>query len=177
MKYKYQISIFISALIFLFSPLTFAQDKGLTWTKIKVEPTSGVIDVGCGHTPGAGNQCNPRTGDTPCSAKIPVLCLLNTKLKQPRSLHIPNKYHQWSGSVIATSAPVAGSKFKTLAQVNTFCQQQFGSNWTVAEFHQGWGWYFKAYGNVGSNYNQSRRRFWIDINDQPNATCWKHREK
>jgi hypothetical protein len=47
--------------------------------------------------------------------------------------------------------------------------KKFGPGWRVAEFHDGWGWHFQAYGTV----DNPNGRFWVDINDQPDATCWQ----
>ena len=50
--------------------------------------------------------------------------------------------------------------------MNGFCVAFFGTGWRAAEFHDGWGWKFGAYGHVRSDI-----RFWVYINDQ-NANCW-----
>jgi hypothetical protein len=154
--------------------LAASAQKGMTWTKTGVDDIVGVVDVGCGYTPGVGNQCNPYTGDTVCSAELPVLCFYDAQLDQPEELIISSRYHQWSGGIVATTDAVRGDSFDNVNDVNYFCEENFGYGWRVAEFHDGWGWYFKAYGNVGNKFNESRRRLWVDIDDQPNGTCWTH---
>jgi hypothetical protein len=146
--------------------------NGLTWTKVRVDDLVGVVEVGCGSIPGAGNQCDPYSGDTPCSAELPVLCFRDSGFEQPALLPTPSMYHQWSGGIVATTDPVRGNSFNTIQDANQFCADNFGYGWRVAEFHEGWGWYFWAYGNVGRMFNDAYRRFWVDINDQPNGTCW-----
>ncbi len=139
--------------------------QGLTWTKTKVHDIVGAVAVGC-------SQCNPYTGDTSCNAKLPVLCFLDAELNKPANLDTPSIYQQWSGGVVATTDAVCGNSFKNIRDANNFCVQNFGSGWRVAEHHDGWGWSFWAYGNVGENFDGER--FWIDIDDQPSGTCWAH---
>ncbi len=146
--------------------------NGLTWTKTGVDDVYGVVDVGCGYTPGVGNQCDPYNGDLPCSAELPVLCFYDAGLNMPANLNNSSIYHSWSGGIVATTVPVRGDSFYSIHEADAFCAKTFGDDWRVAEFHDGWGWYFKAYGNVGNNANQSKRRLWVHIDDQPNATCW-----
>jgi len=100
-----------------------------------------------------------------------VLCFLDAGLEKPAALVIPSQYHQWSGGVVATTDPISGNSFADVDEVDKFCVDNFGDGWRVAEFHDGWGWYFKAYGNVGENFDNSR--FWVDINDQTDGTCWQ----
>ncbi|MDM8543085.1 hypothetical protein QUF90_18570 [Desulfococcaceae bacterium HSG9] len=144
----------------------------MTWTKTGTDDTYGVVDVGCGHTSGAGNQCNPYNGDTICSAILPVLCFYDAKLAKPVNLDDSSVYHKWSGGIVATTEAVAGSSFDSIKDADAFCVKTFGEGWRVAEFHDGWGWYLKAYGNFGDGFDHARNRAWVHINDQPDATCW-----
>jgi concanavalin A-like lectin/glucanase superfamily protein len=148
--------------------------KGMTWKVGAVNPTNGTVAVGCGSTqPGA---CNPTAGDTPCGASLPLLCIYKPPSAFPVPQYVNNtdQYNLWSGGIVGTTAPVQASSFHgSLAQANARCEQEFGpstgtTKWRVAEFHDGWGWNFQAYGNVGN----SASRFSVHINDQPNGTCW-----
>lgn len=156
----------------LFSGGEEIHNKGMTWTKKDIHDLAGVVTVGCGYTAGAGNQCNPYQGDTPCTALLPVLCFYPGDLPKPSHVHNRTIRYQWSGGIVGTTAPISGNSFETIAQVNQFCAESFGQGWRAAEFHDGWGWNFLAYGNVGANYEHNQRRFWVDINDQPNGNCW-----
>jgi len=146
--------------------------KGLTWRLNSTNATAGTIDVGCGYSSNA-NECNPNTGDSMCTTKLPILCFKPTQLPVPTNVNNSNQNHKWSGGIVATTPAVAGNSasnpdLTTIAKANSYCAQLFGTGWRVAEFHDGWGWYFQAYGGVG----QPSKRFWVDINDQPQATCW-----
>jgi hypothetical protein len=56
----------------------------------------------------------------------------------------------------------------TLATANALCVAEFGAGWRVAEFHDGWGWNFQAFGGLG----KPAGRFWVNIDDQPGGVCW-----
>lgn len=145
--------------------------KGLTWRKTEVDAVTGVVDVGCGHSNGQ-NECNPYQGDTMCTTQLPILCKKEMNLPKPASVTIPNKYHKWSGNIVGTTQPVAPATagLNTLSAANDFCAAEFGAGWQVASHHDGWGWYFKAYGNVGSSVDT--KRYWVNIRDQQNGNCW-----
>jgi hypothetical protein len=164
--------IFITTMILAIPSVSAEEKNGLTWTKIHVDDLIGVVEVGCGWQKVTENQCNPHTGDTTCMAELPVLCFRDAGLVQPALLQTPSIYHQWSGGIVATTDPVRGDSFETIGDANKYCVNNFGNGWRVAEHHDGWGWNFWAYGNVGRDYNDAYRRFWVDINDQLNGTCW-----
>ena len=148
--------------------------KGLTWRLNSTNATTGTIDVGCGSSNNV-NECNPKTGDTMCTTQLPILCFKPAQLSVPINVNNSDKYHKWSGGVVGmTSAMVLSATLAGLGGADDLCAQEFGTGWRVAEFHDGWGWYFQAYGGVGD----PTKRFWVDINDQrsttstPKATCW-----
>ena len=141
-----------------------ALPKGLTWKLLATNSTTGTIDVGC------ATGCDAYHGDTSCAQALPILCIKKSgpgfPLQVPASVDNSNQYHKWSGGVVGTTkATVPPAK---LAGANAVCVKEFGPGWRVAEFHDGWGWHFQAFGGVGN----PAQNFWIDINDQPGATCW-----
>jgi hypothetical protein len=138
--------------------------KGLTWIKAGVDPVNGAVRIAC------NNNCNATQGDTPCTTPLPLLCIRKSgpgfPLPVPVGMNNSDQYNRWAGGVIATTAPMVPPA--TLAAANAVCATTFGANWRLAEFHDGWGWAFRAYGGVGD----PNQRVWLDINDQPGATCW-----
>jgi hypothetical protein len=144
--------------------------KGMTWQVGAVNTTNGTITVGCGST--GANPCNPTLGDQLCTASLPLLCIFKpapSGFPKPASVNNTNIYNRWSGGIVGATSPVAASSFLgSLASANAKCVQEFGTGWRVAEFHDGWGWNFQAYGNVGTPSSQ----FWVHINGQPNGRCW-----
>jgi hypothetical protein len=139
--------------------------KGLTWRLISTNSPTGTIRVGCGT-----NECEPHHGDTECTETLPLLCIMKAgagfPLPLPVSVQNNDRYNRWSGGIVGTTSAIVPPT--TLSAANTLCVQQFGAHWRVAEWHDGWGWYFQAYGGVGN----ASSRFWVHINDQPGATCW-----
>jgi hypothetical protein len=145
-----------------------AEKKGMTWLHSISNPTTGTITVGC-----AG--CDGYKGDTDCKQKLPLLCIYKPTPLFPLPAGVSNadQYFQWSGGVVATTAPVAGNSFAHSTDATKYCVTQFGPNWRVAEFHDGQYWNFQAYGGtVDAPTVPSKTRFWVHINDQPAGTCW-----
>lgn len=139
--------------------------KGMTWSLLGTNPVTGTIRVGCK----AG--CDPRKGDTPCTTPLPLLCIRKSgpgfPLPVPVGVDNSDQYNKWAGGIVATTKPMVPPS--TLGAADAVCATEFGPNWRVAEFHDGWGWHFLTYGGVGA----PAQRFWTHINDQPGATCWK----
>lgn len=143
------------------------EDKGMTWVHRTSNAQNGTINVGC-------SGCDAANGDTVCSQQLPVLCIYKPApaFQLPVGLNNSDQYNRWSGGVVATTPPVAGSTFSNSVAVNVYCQAQFGPGWRVAEFHDGWGWNFQAYGGTVSAPTVPSTRFWVHINDQPGGNCW-----
>lgn len=129
---------------------------------------NGTIHVGCGDKDGV--NCDAIKGDTLCTTPKPILCINPLKLPKPANTVESGRWDKWSGGIIGTTKPMPAPA--TLAAANQACTSEFGSGWRVAQFHDGYagrsGWVFSAYGNVGT-YD---KRFWTDIDDQPNGVCW-----
>lgn len=143
--------------------------KGMTFMTVAGKhpnPTTGTAWVGCKSK--GKTDCDPYKGDTVCSTPLPLLCINPGNASKPASIVVPSQYHKWSGGVIGTTKPYPAAQFSTIGEADHVCAKEFGDGWRVAEFHDGWGWNFQAFGNVGDPH----MRFWVDINDQPNGTCW-----
>jgi hypothetical protein len=147
-----------------------SNSKGLTWRLISTNVPTGTIRVGCGVSSNQ-NECDGHQGDTVCTAALPVLCIKKAgagfPLPVPVSVNDTSQYNKWSGGIVGTTSATVPPA--TLLAADGLCTLEFGTDWRVAEFHDGWGWYFQAYGGVGD----PTKRFWIHINDQPGATCWQ----
>lgn len=138
--------------------------NGMTWSVLGTNPVNGTIRAGCKV------GCDPHKGDTPCATPLPLLCVKKSgagfPLPPPAGFNNSDAYNKWVGGIIATTAPAAAPS--TLTAANAACATAFGSDWRVAEFHDGEGWAFWAYGGVGNPSG----RFRVHINDQP-ANCWQ----
>lgn len=141
--------------------------KGMTWIHSASNAQTGTVTVGC-------SGCDAYQGDTACAQPRPLLCIYKPTpaFPVPAGVNNTSQYSKWSGGVIATTAPVAGSTFAHSTDASAHCAAQFGAGWRVAEFHDGWGWNFQAYGGTVSAPAVPSTRFWVHNNDQPGATCW-----
>jgi len=137
--------------------------SGMTWRLLGTNATTGTVDVGCA-------DCNAYNGDTPCTTALPILCILKAgpgfPLALPANVDNSDIYHLWSGGIVATTTPTPAPAKRSGA--NARCVQEFGPGWRVAEFHDGWGWHFQAFGGV-----THPSQLWVDIDDQPNGVCWE----
>ena len=123
------------------------------------------FSASCGSDTENQRHCDPYHGDTKCHLERPLLCFRDIDAPVPETLGDPL---YWTGGILASTPPQPGNRFKTLADANAFCASTFGEGWRVASFHDGGGWTLKGYGIP--SYGNSR--VWIDIKDQPDATCW-----
>ena len=146
------------------TPESVAKKKGMTWELIATNVPTGTIKVGC-----VGPACDAHQGDTPCTTPLPLLCIRKSgtgfPLPVPTSVINTDKYYMWAGGIVGTTAAMVAPS--TLAAADAACAAEFGTDWRVAEFHDGWGWHFQAYGGVGN----PKQRFRVHINGQP-ANCW-----
>ena len=133
--------------------------KGMTWIRGASNAQTGTITVGC-------SGCDAYHGDTVCTDLRPLLCISKPTPAIPLPANVSNAdpKNLWSGGIVATTQPVAGMN---RSAADSYCQAQFGPGWRVAEFHDGWGWNFQAYGGTVN----PPTRFWVHINDQPDANC------
>jgi len=143
------------------------EKRGLTFSSMtdNTHDKTGIFTASCGKAADANLECNPQSGDTICKIEKPVLCFLDIDAPVPQSLEDPQ---HWSGGVLALSSPVPATQFKSLKTANTYCAATFGEGWRVASFHEGGGWAIKGYGVPAPKGT----KFWIDIKNQPKATCW-----
>jgi hypothetical protein len=150
---------------------------GMTWVHSASNAQTGTITVGC--RPTGSSACDPIHGDTLCTELRPLLCIYKPAppFQVPAGVNNSDQYNRWSGGVVATTQPVAGSTFAHISatpgtDANSYCATQFGPGWRVAEFHDGWGWNFQAYGGTVSAPTVPSTRFWVHVNDQRDANCW-----
>lgn len=144
----------------------FSKRKGLTFSSPHNQDSQavGVFFAICGDADDE-HECNPFSGDMLCSIVQPILCFLDIDAPVPATL---SRTQNWTSGVLALSSPVPGNRFARISDANAYCAATFGDGWRVASFHDGGGWILKGYGLTPSD----KTRFWVDIKDQPNGTCW-----
>lgn len=159
---------------------------GMTFgNNINESTGDGVVFVTCHGLPRTANgSCNAYTGDTPCEAKLPLLCLNVDGRPRPAGLVIAPAgrtaampaafYAGWAAGRVAATAPLAGTDLMSADNAGEICRAEFGDGWRMAEFHDGlidaagnrggWAWY--ANGRL-----DTATRYWVRNNDT-NANCW-----
>lgn len=115
--------------------------------------------------------CNPYVGDTPCSTPLPLACLRPGDRPRPMAAQDTFAQTSWSGGTLAFTEPVRGDRFRTIREADRHCAGRFGADWRVAAMHDGVREGIAAYSRPGPQAS----RAWIDIADQPYATCWARR--
>ena len=74
-----------------------------------------------------------------------------------------------SGRTAGAWAPAVDG-LTTFADMDAICAGGLGTGWRAARFHDGWGWNFRARGDLG-RIDTRGERFWALIDDQPNGNC------
>lgn len=119
---------------------------------------------------------NPFVGDTPCDEARPLACFQHTGRPVPNAVSAYDRpgdaqglARQWSQGRYRATEPVRGDAFATAADADRFCGKRFGAGWRVADLNLG-GNDFAVSGEGGPELDGLR--VWVDIKDQPYATCW-----
>ena len=156
-------SLSISALFLLVCPAQ-AQQAGLTLQTS--EPHGGELNVfvaACASE--AGATCNPFLGDTLCSATRPALCIIDLNAPVPATLEDDMN---WTGGLLALGPKMRGDSVATITQADAVCEATFGEGWRLARFRDGGGDKLVGFGGMPA----TPQSVWVDIKDQPRATCW-----
>ena len=117
--------------------------KGLTFTTTvwPEEANSYVGRMSC-------NDCDPQEGDTPCTEKLPVLCIIHHKvLNRPYYNFYPDfssydnadqgYYEGWTGGIFALTDPVRGLEVDSFVTGDHMCKLAYGPNAKFATFRDG----------------------------------------
>ena len=128
----------------------------------------GIVRLSCHQAREAGRKCDPYVGDTICSVQLPVACLRPGDAPAPPK-STEDRQETWSGGTIAATEPVRGDRFRTVREVEAFCARRFGAGWRVASI--GDGLRYQSIQGLGDPRTMTDR-VWVDIADQPHATCW-----
>jgi hypothetical protein len=164
---------------------------GMTWGSMESDKLPAAAAwMSCHGQPREGvsqphaDSCNPYKGDASCRLALPILCIQKDSSAFESSFPGVTSTATitsdgWSAGSVASTAPVAGFVIGSLALANARCEQELGTGWRMAEFHDaeastagqqaGWGFVAKR-----STRLETRLRHWVHINDQP-GNCWNNR--
>ena len=149
--------------------------KGLTYTELKTAdyPKNEFLVLTCDQEL-TERVCNPEYGDTLCTEARPVACYQDNDRPSPKLSADITQYEKekiqkhWIGGDLKFTPAIRGDSFKTLSDVNQYCNQSFGAGWRVLSYHDGG---TKAVVTPRSA-SGPEGRVWLDIKDQPRGTCW-----
>ena len=127
-------------------------------------------------------RCDPFVGDVPCEIALPMVCYRPGEHAYPGGevwvhpdMGVDARYWSnqqsarfWSGGNLALTLPVAGDQFDSIEDANNYCRSEFGEEWRTADFHIA----APGYRFSGVGRTEYVGRAWVDIRDQPYATCW-----
>lgn len=144
-------------------------------------PERKVVSFACYMAGAPSPQCNAYRGDNPCTESLPLLCYRDLDAPAPDvagAAAIPRDWSgisvDWSGGEIAVTTPVVGAGFATIGDADAHCATTFGAGWRVADWHlSAEGFQIMGYVDDPAKFTGDRSRAWIDIKDQPYATCWR----
>lgn len=146
-------------------PQIAAERRSITWAHVGHDERLGIDRVSC-H--GKDRSCDAYQGDTPCSARLPLLCLKVDGRERPPYASTNLFYDGWVRGELRATAPVVGYALESPQAADAICRTAFGPGWRIAEHHDGGGgWGYRGYGQLDTQ----GQRLWIRINDQP-ANCW-----
>ncbi|MER6363290.1 hypothetical protein [Kitasatospora sp. NPDC001527] len=132
--------------------------SGMTW-RVLEQRSDNIVHVG------SDSRTNPYKGDTYPSTELPVLCRYRDGRAAPSWLPLSST-DAWAWGEVKLTPPIAGSELTSRARGDEICASSLGgTNWRMAEFHNGGGWSFWANGTLPNV------RFWTAIDDQP-ANPW-----
>lgn len=127
-----------------------------------------IVALGCNSTRDDRAACDPYAGDTPCDTPLPVACI--RPAERPVPVGFVKGYDKtWAGGDLAVAPAAPASRFHRVREVDAYCAANLGPGWRVVEAHDGLG------GNTVSGLGDRASfepRVWLDIADQPYATCW-----
>lgn len=120
--------------------------------------------------------CDAYRGNADCAEPRPLLCFHDDGDAAPidpgsgDATDIQDFQRQWSGGRLALSDAQAAGRFANIGEADAYCAAQFGDRWRVADYHLGG----QTPGFIGrGDAIADRVMAWVDIRDQPYATCWR----
>lgn len=147
------------------------QGKGVTFyaAPSRLPDLAGMVILGCNATRDDRAACDPYVGDTACDTPLPVACIRAVEKPVPNRFSNLYRGRIWSGGDLAVAPAAPASRFRTIADVDAYCAGSLGPGWRTVEAHDGLGGNVLGGPGVRTDFEP---RVWVDIADQPYATCW-----
>jgi hypothetical protein len=141
--------------------------RGVTFVEHSDKPLGADISLlSCSSDP-TQKTCDPFSGDTLCTAQLPLACFQSGNLARPERLATLGWGSSFNGGQVKVTEPISASNFKTRVDADAFCAAQFGQGWRVLQYADG-----TAAAVVTQSTIAPRTRVWVEISDQPRGRCW-----
>ncbi len=143
--------------------------KGVTYAPANYGNVTGLALLGCVMRRDDRYRCDLLEGDTPCDTPLPMACIHAVDAAMPARF---NKFYHagdWTGGRLAAAPPTPASRFRTIAEANSYCAANLGKDWRVLSVQD------SLYTNFAIGHGRSadfEPRAWVDVFDRPYTTCW-----
>jgi hypothetical protein len=155
----------VAALVLCLAP---AEKQGVTLIEHSDKPLGPNVSVLQCSSDVTQSSCGPFSGDTACSAALPIACYKTGTAPIPTSI-ADSKMPAGSyvGGQVKLSQPTPADRFATRIAADAYCAEQFGQAWRVLRYGEGSGSMV-----ISNSQISARTRAWVDITDQPLGRCW-----
>lgn len=142
--------------------------RGVTFTEHTAKPLGPDISVLSCSVDSTQRMCGPYQGDTPCSQSLPLACYRDGTAAKPAGLEASNiDEAKFVPGEVRLTEPVQGDTLETREEAEKLCADRFGPGFRMLRYQEGGGSMVVSRSQIAPG-----TRAWIEIRDQPRATCW-----
>lgn len=145
-----------------------AVPQGLTFVEHPAKPAGPDISVLSCVSDDTERLCGPQQGDTPCSTSLPLACYREGAQPKPANLTaLGLDEARFIPGEVRMTAAVRGDSLATREAADALCARTLGTGFRVLRYQEAGGAVV-----ISRSAVPARTRAWIEIGDQPRATCW-----
>ncbi|MDQ0463556.1 hypothetical protein QO010_001327 [Caulobacter ginsengisoli] len=143
--------------------------KGATFIPDPRPRKGDMVLLGCTIQRNDRYVCEPFEGDTACEVSLPVACIRPDQEPWPRAFAGGGAPSDWTGGRLAAAPATPASRFRTIADADRYCAANLGKDWRVLGVQDAM---FSMTAIGRGRAADFEPRAWVDVADQPHATCW-----
>lgn len=142
--------------------------RGVTFSEHAAKPLGADISVLSCSLDDTQRMCGPFQGDTPCTQSLPLACYRDGNATKPANMDASNMDEaKFVPGEVRLTEPVRGDTLETREEADKLCADRFGPAFRVLRYQEGGGGIVISRSQIPAG-----ARAWIEIRDQPRATCW-----
>ncbi len=142
--------------------------RGVTFSEHAAKPMGPDISVLSCSLDDTQRMCGPYQGDTPCSQSLPLACYRDGNAAKPPNMEANDMDEaKFVPGEVRLTEPVRGDTLETREEAEKLCADRFGPGFRMLRYQEGGGGIV-----ISRSQIQAGARAWIEIRDQPRATCW-----